>query len=470
MMVSVESAAPAFTEATDPQRLLEASAGRDVLAHRPCTSCQARRVAQELGSDDARAGLYDGFEAYRTPTHEERGRALSNGLVVVDANVLLNLYRYLNQPREDLFLVLERLGDRLWVPHQALLEFWRNRESAMRDPGETVRTLQKLECTLGTAITALGTWARRVSLPDERADEFRAALAGGFETAVEGIKAFREEAVAQTSVDTAADLVLVRLEALLAGRVGPPPSEEGRAAAVAEARKRIREERPPGYMDQSKDGDRAVGDYLVWSQLLDEAERRSGDVAFVCGDLKEDWWRKEDNELRGPRPELCEELRERAGGRLLMLQPSEFMAAAKAALGVQVHDASVAAAEAVDRLAAERGDVEDEARQEAVGRYWRDYLNRDTRRFFRAAAGLEQRVNRRFDLAELAAHMSVDVESVRSYKRDAKRSAAAWLIDTGARAPLRLIGSPMLTADGESRIVYRLPGGIAEDLIDLPLV
>ncbi|MER7904023.1 PIN-like domain-containing protein [Streptomyces sp. NPDC095614] len=32
------------------------------------------------------------------------------------------------QVREDMLTVLEALGDRLWVPHQVLVEFWRNQQ------------------------------------------------------------------------------------------------------------------------------------------------------------------------------------------------------------------------------------------------------------------------------------------------------------------------------------------------------
>ena len=39
---------------------------------------------------------------------------------MIDANVLLNLYRYNESPRDDLLEVLQKVGDRLWVPHQVI--------------------------------------------------------------------------------------------------------------------------------------------------------------------------------------------------------------------------------------------------------------------------------------------------------------------------------------------------------------
>lgn len=78
-------------------------------------------------------GLDDEFRDYLTPADDDYQSVMSSGLVVLDANVLLNLYRYATSTREDLFNVLRKLGDRLWVPHQVAHEFWKNRENALED-------------------------------------------------------------------------------------------------------------------------------------------------------------------------------------------------------------------------------------------------------------------------------------------------------------------------------------------------
>ena len=95
-------------------------------------------------ADDAAAklaGLYDGFDAYRTPTYNDYRDLLTAGLVILDTNVYLDLYRYNDQTRADMFTVLEQLGDCLWVPPQVMVEFWRNRESRLQDPRDRPRGL-----------------------------------------------------------------------------------------------------------------------------------------------------------------------------------------------------------------------------------------------------------------------------------------------------------------------------------------
>src|SRR4051812_20313779 len=80
------------------------------------------------------ANLFDGFEGYRIVAESDVDKALTSALVAVDANVLLNLYRYNAQTTKDLLAVLEKLGDRLIVTHQAAREFHRNRLAAIGNP------------------------------------------------------------------------------------------------------------------------------------------------------------------------------------------------------------------------------------------------------------------------------------------------------------------------------------------------
>lgn len=105
-------------------------------------------------------GLFSGFEGYRTPVLTEVRAALAHGVVVVDTNVLVDLYRMNRQVREDMLTVLDALSDRLWVPHQVLIEFWRNQQQ----PGvlghhhtqarDTVAAITKARSSIGDSLSA----------------------------------------------------------------------------------------------------------------------------------------------------------------------------------------------------------------------------------------------------------------------------------------------------------------------------
>jgi hypothetical protein len=68
----------------------------------------------------AERGIYDCDGARRTPLKEDFEPVCKTGMVVLDANVLLNLYRSNALTRQGTLIVLTKLRDRLWVPHQVL--------------------------------------------------------------------------------------------------------------------------------------------------------------------------------------------------------------------------------------------------------------------------------------------------------------------------------------------------------------
>jgi hypothetical protein len=320
-------------------------------------------------------GLFDGFEGYRTPSEDDYRRVLTEGLVVPDTNVLLNLYRYNAQTQTDLFAVLERLGDRLWVPHQVLVEFWRNRESALRAPQDTAETaVEALKDQCEQAIRVLRTWANRVALPAERLTKLQEAMEQGFAVVTEAITGLIDSKATERARDTTLDPVLKKLESVLKGRVGSALDPAAHADAVAEGQRRVTAGLPPGYLDDHKNkggtAEGATGDYLVWEQLLREAERRCCDVLLVTGDIKDDWWRKDRGQTRGPRLELVDEMRSRAGAKLFMLRPESLLLHARYVLEVEVRDESVQDVERVDRFLAtgESGGWTAEALQELLDR------------------------------------------------------------------------------------------------------
>ncbi|MBH1932773.1 hypothetical protein I5Q34_00425 [Streptomyces sp. AV19] len=273
-------------------------------------------------------------------------------MVVFDANVLLNLYRYTEETRDGLLAIMEALGERFWVPHQALVEFWRNRESTLNTPRDSAREAEALLMKAErTAKDAISVWAKSSALPDERRDEIIGHFRSVFEKVCKVVQEQAENDTIPHARDTNQDALLSRLSTVLAGRVGPPMSESDHTVALKEAKRRAQAKEPPGYRDQEKDGDLGAGDYLVWEQLLIEASRRQCDVLFVTNDLKEDWWRKIRGEQRGPRLELQTEFRSRTRRQLFMLQHTGLLAQANPS-DMSIGPESVEEVEKIDRMGA----------------------------------------------------------------------------------------------------------------------
>lgn len=57
------------------------------------------------------------YLGYYPPSNEELEELWTQGLVVLDANTLLNFYRYTKSTVAEFWRVLDQLADRLWIPH-----------------------------------------------------------------------------------------------------------------------------------------------------------------------------------------------------------------------------------------------------------------------------------------------------------------------------------------------------------------
>lgn len=105
---------------------------------------------------------------------------------------------------------------------------------------------------------------------------------------------------------------------------------------------------------------------------------------------------------------------------------------------------------------------------DAVERYWRDYLSDNTRKLLAAAARLEDfRGDPGFTLEDIAKNLSINYESARSYKQTLGRPDRRWQEDTGTPAPIQLHWSDYQEAGEGMRTIYYLPEGMAETILEL---
>jgi hypothetical protein len=314
------------------------------------TATPPSKSADDSGSkNERRSGIFDnGFEAYRTVTDDEYRLLFATGLIVLDTNVLLDLYRYHPETRQELLDVLDQIRERLWIPNQVMAEFWTGREAVLEDASDITSTVSALDKIGEQYISRVREWTNRAGLRDKAADNLIRISRSAFDTTVLKIRSLAGDKALKIAKDTAKDSILIRLDSILQGRVGNPLSTERKRAAISqEAPQRFADKQPPGYMDANKKNGNPIGDYLVWIETIAEAARLKIDVLFVTGDTKEDWWRQERGQAKGPHPQLVEEMQKIAGVRLFMLRPASFLKHAGDLLHIKVSPESVEDAQRV---------------------------------------------------------------------------------------------------------------------------
>jgi hypothetical protein len=213
--------------------------------------------------------------------------------------------------REDVLRLLRQLNDRLWIPYQAALEFHRNRFNVIHDQEQILKKLR--EAISDSALKLRET----VNNVRDHPIINRESLASVIETSFKHINSYLdticEEPILSIRTAMDADPVLDAVTELFAGKVGIAYTRDQMSKVETEGRQRLKDERPPGYADAKKDGNRALGDYILWRQILDEAIKRKLPALLVTNDQKDDWYLRLHGITIGPQPELVAEMLGEAG-------------------------------------------------------------------------------------------------------------------------------------------------------------
>jgi len=285
------------------------------------------------------------FPGYVRPRPEELEEWVRTGLIVLDANVLLDFYRISPTARDQLMGVLEALGDRLWVPHQALLEFHRNRVDVIREQQVAIDKLRAaVDKARSAYLDAITTHAASRPTLQDVGGQMR-------ELATERLSTLGDELVDLERGHWEAlgpgnlldeDPIYDRLEGLMQGRYGEAYDQDRLEAIYVEGKQRYADKVPPGYMDgRDKPEPDRYGDLILWLQTIDEAKTRQLPVIFLSRDDKEDWLKEASGQKIGPRPELVAEMRRQAGVPFYRYSARTFAERAEEWLGTEISDATL---------------------------------------------------------------------------------------------------------------------------------
>src|SRR5205085_9117820 len=206
------------------------------------------------------------FGHYR-PLEEEFSKLWDNCIFILDANVLLNLYRYSPQTHEAWVRILTMMADRLWIPHQAALEYQENRLSVISSQEEVYNNLSRifrdaqdeLESLLGRGHLSID--VKRVIYTVE--ETFKSIKKELEDHRQQHPNLFQDDTIRET------------LTSLLDGKVGLPYSQARLNDIYKAGEKRYEYKIPPGYKDRDKKNlirygnltlEEKFGDLILWFQ------------------------------------------------------------------------------------------------------------------------------------------------------------------------------------------------------------
>ncbi|GAA3419982.1 PIN-like domain-containing protein [Streptosporangium vulgare] len=317
-------------------------------------------------------------------TGDSRQGFFNDALIVLDTNVLLDLYRYTPDARKQVLDALNLVASRLWLPYQVGLEFVRGRrgviadrtdrlqkaknrlDQPLREAWKDVReALNGVKALLGTFAADEAGKAELDELINETSfkqllDPWRQALC----ERIDKLKASQDIKIGDVSGGS--DPVLPKVAALYSDRIGPPPDpDELRAHVERAVAYRFPNKIPPGYSDHEKPTAlQAAGDYLLWEEMIKYAASAVNieRVLFVSADVKDDWYEPagSGSDLRRPWPSLINEFRSRTNSDLLIMETKAFFEGVSEFLNAELTAETV---EEISRTAESREDTDEDFNQ-----------------------------------------------------------------------------------------------------------
>lgn len=234
-----------------------------------------------------------------------------NELIVLDTNVLLLPYVLGGKPFGAIKSAFVKLAKekRLIVPGRVVREFLSNRDRKIAD------ILKDVEAKANGAHNAM------IRLPDFFNDLEEAKPA--FESKEELRKASDKYAESLRSLVKIMaawcgdDPVSAAYRDIFTGDVLFDP-ELNRSEIETSWKKRLASRIPPGYKDAGKP-DAGIGDFLIWSCILEIGRMKNQNLIFITGDEKADWRVRSNGKAIYLRPELIDEYRRESKGRSIEL-------------------------------------------------------------------------------------------------------------------------------------------------------
>jgi PIN like domain len=331
------------------------------------------------------------FPEFYGPDDQQMKGLLTSGLLVLDTNVLFELYRMTTPDREEVQGLLQRhFEGSVWIPWRVGFEFHRKRLGIVRGQAGHYESAREFGRTDEVDLLKE---LRGLQLPDAVASSVE-KLIPDLVSAIEDARTAYRSAVRdltnqhvitpEAAIEN--DPVLRWLTDLIGDNVGDRWDQGRSDEEQKRGLQRIADKIPPGFKDAGKGNESdQVGDYLIWRQILDKAAQLSKDgsahpgILFVSNDVKDDWVEKSGGRVIGPRSELRAEFQEAwLGGIYHQVNLGGLLELAKAHLEAEISP------EAVQRV----NDLEVAQRRVNRTNSWAEVAERDPDAVFEVAQRL----------------------------------------------------------------------------------
>lgn len=260
--------------------------------------------------------MKDLFPGYYRPTKEEFTDLWENCVFTFDANVILKIYLLSPQSVKTFQRVLNSFSERIWLSHQAILEYQKNRL-------KTIKEQDYCYTQIGERFSK--NYQEFVNMFTQHPTIDLNKIKSIYKNAIEQIENVLRESKSNSNNLEESDPLREALEESFKGKIGQAFNNEDLMNIYKQGEERYSLLIPPGYKDNKKPYPEKFGDLVLWFQIIEFAKNNKKPLILITNDRKDDWWLIDNKNTVGPRPELIEEIRKKAGIPFYMYQFEQFI-------------------------------------------------------------------------------------------------------------------------------------------------
>jgi len=218
-------------------------------------------------------------------------------IIILDTNVLLNIYRYSPEFSEFALECLKNVCDSIYLPATVKMEYEKHckgefSKMVKRITEASKETEKQIKNAKNKIINSCDR-LEQLHFPD--IDDLKDVLSQKIDEVYQAFCDFFEDRASLNitqnyweGIDYLAQLVQ-KIEDL--NHILQTPSQKDIYSWCDEGEKRYKNEIPPGFKDaKNKDGVRKYSDLIIWMEILRYAKTNHKNIIFVTDDVKADWW------------------------------------------------------------------------------------------------------------------------------------------------------------------------------------
>jgi hypothetical protein len=300
------------------------------------------------------------FKGFYSPSDEEIKKAWTDEqtLFIFDTNVLLYLYGYAKNTKNDFFQILEKISDNIWLPYHVGLEYQRNRLKIIKNEkynfSKIEKSLNDIDLIFTKNIAELNLEQRHPEL-----NEKTKILHNDISNLIKKYKKTLNSWNKKQPCVKSSDEIRKKINKLFENKISEKPeSQDWLQKIYADGKQRYENKVPPGYEDKKEKEKQPnfvysnleyipmYGDLIIWKQIIEKAKNEHiKSIIFVSDDVKEDWLYSVDLKGKkeiGARAELRDEIHKHADINLFtILTTSDFMKEGKVNLEIDINEDSI---------------------------------------------------------------------------------------------------------------------------------